>query len=312
MSLLLLAAAGLFLAGAAGALLWLCLRPGDAELERRLRRVAEALSGQAAGGDEAQAAVFRRRPAKSWLYDWIERRFAMLGGRKAFPKAAALGLVAAVVAVAAVAFMQLGPFVAFLTLPVAWAAVSRVLLAFQDSRTRSRFVKQFPEIVDHVVRLTQAGLPAVDAVSVVSREAPEPVRGILRQVSDEVASGLDPEAVLRGVAARIRIPEFTLFAAAICLQRNTGGSIATALGNLSTTLRDRLEMDLKAQSATAQTRLTLMVLSGVPLLVLGAQSLTNPEALDMLFDSPALLRWGVGLVVAGLLIARGIAARFGR
>ena len=162
------------------------------------------------------------------------------------------------------------------------------------------------------MRLTRTGLPAVESVSVVSEDAPEPVRSLLKQVSDDLSSGLDPEVVLRGMAARLRIPEFTLFSAALCLQRSTGGGISAALGNLSATLRSRLELEMKAQASTAQTRITLLVLSAVPVLVLGAQSLTNPQAVDILFDSPTLLRWGVGLVVVGLLVARGIAARFGR
>ena len=310
--LIVAAAAGLFLVAGTWVVVWLGGRPAEAGLERRLGAVAALLGGEGAAADDgAQASVLRRRRSKSWVSERIDRRFCMLEGRGAFSKAIALGFLVAVAAAVAAVLLRFGTLVPILA-PAAWAAGSWSLLAIWDSGRRKQFVKQFPEIVDHVVRLTRAGLPAVESVSVVSEEAPEPVGSLLKQVSDDLSSGLDPEVVLRGMAARLRIPEFTLFSAALCLQRTTGGGISTALGNLSATLRSRLELEMKAQASTAQTRITLLVLSAVPVLVMGAQSLINPEAVDILFDSPTLLRWGVGLVVVGLLVARGIAARFGR
>ena len=315
MSPLLLAAAAAGFSLVVG--MWVVVRLGarstEADLGRRLEMVAAILgSDAAAGGDgEAQASIFRRRRAKSWLRDRIDRRFRMLEGPGVFSKAVALGFLAALAVAVAAVFMQFGTLVVIVA-PAAWAAASWSLLALWDSAKRKEFIKRFPEIVDHVVRLTRAGLPAVESVSVVSEEAPEPVKSILKQVSDDLSSGLDPEVVLRGMAARLRIPEFTLFSAALCLQRSAGGGISGALGSLSSTLRARLELEMKAHASTAQTRITLLVLSGVPVLVLVAQSFTNPAAVDVLFESPTLLRWGVGLIVAGLLIARGIAARFGR
>ncbi len=311
--LILAAAAGGVLLVAAWVAVRLAAQPRDADLTRRLERVAAAFGGGAvaAGAGDVQASIFRRRRSKSWLRERIDRRFRMLEGRRALSKALALGFLAAAAAAVAAVFMRFGTLVPIVAL-AAWAAASWSLLALWNSARRKEFVKRFPEVVDHVVRLTRAGLPAVESISVVSEEAPEPVKGVLKQISDDLSSGLDPEVVLRGTAARVRIPEFTLFSAALCLQRTTGGGISAALGNLSSTLRARLELEMKAHASTAQTRITLLVLSGVPVLVLGAQSFTNPEAVEVLFDSPKLLRWGVGLIVAGLLIARGIATRFVR
>ena len=305
------AATGVFLVAAVGAALWLGGRAADADLERRLRRTAAALRGDHPAAADAGAGVFRSRPDKSWLYERVERRFSMLDGRRALPRAVALGFLAAVAAVAAAILLQLGTLLTLLA-PAAWIAGGWMVLRIADAASRAEFVKRFPEVVDQTVRLTRAGLPAVEALSIVAQEAQEPVRRLLRQISHELSSGLDPELVLRGAAARVRIPEFTLFAAALCLQRTTGGTISAALANLSATLRARKELEMKAHASTAQTRMTLWVLSAVPVVVVAAQSYTNPGAVEMLFETPTLLRWGVGLIVAGLLIARFIASRFGR
>ncbi len=313
---MLMATAGAFLLAATFLGLWLKTRSGDAVLNRRLGRVAGALGGDRAEEPAADVAVsvFRDRRAKSRLRERLDRRFCMLDGRGAYPRAAAVGLLAAVAVAIVAGLMQFGLLILLLA-PAAWAAGAWVFLTVWDSRVRAEFVKQFPEIVDHVVRFARAGLPAVEAISAVAADAPEPAKQILRRISDELSSGLDPDTVLRDAAAHIRISEFTLFTAALALQRSTGGSIAATLGNLAATVRARLEVDAKAYASTAQTRMTLWVLAVVPVVVLAGQSFTNPDSLAVLFETESgakLLRWGVGLIVAGLLAARGIAARFSR
>ena len=309
--LLIPAATAVLLVVGVSVALWPNVRSGDVDVERRLRLVAAVLGESATAGESADVGLFRRRREQFWLYDWIERRFSMLEGRRALPRAAALGLLLAGAAGVAALLLQFGTLLT-LVVPAAWVAGSLAVLRMWNASRRADFVKRFPEVEDHVVRLTRTGLPPVEAISAVAEETQGPVKRIMKQISDELSSGLDPEAVLRGTAARVRIPEFTLFSAAICLQRTTGGAISAALGNLSTTLRARMEVELKAHASTAQTRITLWVLSAVPVFVLAAQSYVNPSAIQELSRNPALLRWGVGLIVLGLLVARGIASRFGR
>ncbi len=313
---MLMAVAGAFLLGGAFLYLWLNARSEDAALNRRIGRVAAALGGDGAEepAPDATVSVFRNRRAKSRLRERLDQRFSMLEDHGTYPRAAAAGLLAAIAVAIAAALMQFGLLVLLLA-PAAWAAGAWVFLTVWDSRVRAEFVRQFPEIADHVVRFARAGLPAVEAISAVAAEAPEPARHILQRISDELSSGLDPETVLRDAAAQIRVSEFTLFTAALALQRTTGGSIAATLGNLAATVRARMEVDAKAYASTAQTRMTLWVLTAVPVLVLGGQSFINPESVAVLFETESgatLLRWGVGLIVAGLLVARGIVSRFSR
>ncbi len=263
---------------------------------------------------EVEINVFRQRRAKSWLLDRLDRHFSMIDARQALPKAIGLGALGGLAAGLGGLFADLG-WLAGLALPVGWLGTSWVVLSRQDAAQRTEFTNLFPEATDHVVRMMRSGLPSVEAISVVAEETPPPVSTIMRDISEAVSAGLDPETVLRAVAARVRIPEFTLFSAAICLQMTTGGGISGALGNLSATLRTRREGTLKAKSSTAQTRLTLTVLALVPVAVLSVQNFTNPQAVESLFfteSGTSLLRYGVGFIVAGMLVARGLAARIGR
>ena len=297
-------------------MLWLDNRSEQKVLDRRLRRVAAPLSGETLSDDDTdvEVSVFRQRRAKSWLTDQLDRRFSMIDARQTLPRAVGLGALGALAAGLAAWVTDFG-WLSALLVPAAGLGSGWAVLAMRDAGQRTEFLKVFPESVDHVVRLMRAGLPSVEAIAVVAEEAPPPVNGVMRDISESVSAGMDPETVIRTTAARVRIPEFTLFSAAVCLQMTTGGGISGALGNLSATLRARREGALKAKSSTAQTRLTLAIISLVPAVVLFLQNFTNPQAVEMLFFTDAgasLLRYGVGFIVVGLLVARGLAQRAGR
>ena len=239
----------------------------------------------------------------------------MLEVRKVLPRAVGLGVLGMVATGLGAAFMGFGLLAVLFLLPVSGLGCSWAVLAMQDAGQRNEFTKIFPETTDQVVRLVRAGVPSMEAISIVAQEAPPPVGGVMREIASAVAAGLDPETAIRSTAARVRIPAFSLFSAAVCLQLTTGGGISGALGNLSVTLRARHDVTLKAKSSTAQTRLTLAIISFVPVAVLVTQNFTNPQTIETLFYTESggtLLRYGVGLILSGLLVARALSARIGR
>ena len=302
-----------------GVLVW--RRGRDRSLRRRLQRTAAPIARAATvrtGAGPAES-IFRhseRRSRLGWLRAPIESRYPLVDARRAFPLAVGGGLVAAALAWLSIWFLRVpaGGWTPSIC-GLAGAGGLWYALRWQQARQEAAFVRQFPEIVDQIVRLAGAGVPPVEALSVVTQDSPEPIRPILREVCDALLAGLDVDTALRRVTTRVRLADFTMFAALIRLQRRSGGSISTAFANLSGTLRERSKSQLKAQAATAQSRLTLLVLALMPVVVLIMQSFTAPESVAILFNTEqgaTLLQWGVGLIVAGLLVCRAIANRAAR
>ncbi len=290
----------------------------DRTLERRLRRVAAPLAGPAGAVAEAAGAesIFREREDRSrlaWVWTPLARRYPLVNPPRAFAVALGAGVAAAAFAGFALWFLKVPA--GWWTVPALWTAGGFggwQALRWQQARQEAAFIRQFPEVVDQIVRLAGAGVPAVEALSVVAADAPEPVRPVLTEVCDALTAGLDADRALRMAAERVRMAEFTLFAAVLRLQRRAGGGISGAFANLATTLRERNKSALKAHASTAQTRLTLLVLTVMPVLVLVGQKFTAPGSVEMLFGTETgitLLRAGVALIVTGLLVARAIAAR---
>ena len=315
-----LGAAGLvalvLLGGWAGVAAWRRGRDGD--LRRRLRRAAAPLAGPAAAGTEpgAGGSIFRATESRSrlaWLWKPVESRYPLLDARRALPLAVGLGLAAAALCWLSIWFLKVpaGGW-ALPACGLAAAAGAWYALRWQQARQETAFVRQFPEIVDQIVRLAGAGVPSVEALSVVAEDAPQPVRPVLRSVCDALIAGIEADTALRMATERVRLAEFTMFAAVIRLQRRAGGGVSAAFSNLSDTLRERRKTALKAHASTAQTRLTLLVLTLVPVGVLLAQKFIAPESVEMLFGTEqgtTLLQVGTALIVTGILVARAIAAR---
>ncbi len=298
-----------------GLFLFLRLRRDDSGFRRRLRRAAGPLTGRDDGGAAAEEVdIFRteggRRAGR--LRRMLEARYPLLDVGRTLPRALLLGIAAAAGSWIGMRFLVIPtgwwtwPIVALAGAGAAWYAFS-----WSQKRLATEFGNQFPEIIDQIVRLSGAGVPPIEAIAVVAEDARPPVQPVLKSVSDGLTAGLDADTALATVSQRVRLPEFALFAAVLQLQRRAGGGVSAAFANLADALREQRNTAMKAHAATGQTRLTLLVLSVLPPVVLTAQSFISPHSVHILFNTPegaSLLHWGVGLAVAGLLAARAMGA----
>ena len=315
MSALTVVVAGIFAACLMAGSAWWLVRARIRLLEDRIRRVAAPVSEDGDGsGAEVVLSVFRSERKRVWLWDRIEERYPLLQG----PRAA--GITAGVVVV-----VGLGLWITLrivLRIPGGWGLTAGVLagmaatgysaLVWLQARERKKFTEQFPDVVDQIVQLSRTGMPPLEALSSVAPDAPQPTGDVLQAVRDRLAAGLDADRTMAAVAARVRIPEFTLFCAVLRLQRRAGGRISDALGNLAGTLRERRKTALKAHSSTAQTRLTLLILVLLPIVILVLQKFTSPQSVEILLSTPSgltVLRWGIALIAAGIGVAYLLSAR---
>ena len=171
----------------------------DRHFERRLRRVAAPLADPAAA--RAQAAgtesIFRKREERARLaFAWrpLERLYPLVDPPRAL--AVAMGAGCATVAFAGFALWFLKVPAGWWTLPALCAAGGFggwQAMRWQQARQEAAFIRQFPEIVDQIVRLAGAGVPSVEALTVVAGDAPEPVRPVLTEVCDALTAGLDTD-----------------------------------------------------------------------------------------------------------------------
>ena len=185
--------------------------------------------------------------------------------------------------------------------------VAYVMLRRAQKIEEERFRREFPEVIDQMMRLGQTGVPPLEAIGTIAGECPVPIRPVFESIRDNMLAGLDADVTLRSTSEHVRLAEFMMFASIVRLQRRAGGGITESFKNLAETLRERRRIGNKAKSATAQTQLTLIVLGVMPMVVLGVQSVVAPKSVAMLFQSEdgiLVLRIGVVLIVLGIVVAR--------
>ncbi len=184
-----------------------------------------------------------------------------------------------------------------------WAGAGFVLggaapiggLIFFVKRRRKKAVEQLSEALDVIVRSLRAGHPVPVAMSLVAREMPDPIGSEFGIASDEIAFGSTISAAVQRLSDRVGHEDFELFSAMIRLQERTGGNLAELLASNSKTIRDRQRMRLKIKAASAEGRMSALILNAAPLLMFLGVSQLAPEFYGEVEGSPILTYslWGV-------------------
>jgi tight adherence protein B len=140
------------------------------------------------------------------------------------------------------------------------------------------------------------------ALSVAAEESQRPLADELRRIVDELAVGVSLEDALVSFAARCPVPGADLFAVALTAASRNGADLPPVLDCIVEAARDRQRIAREMRAATAQGRMTAMVVGALPavfLLVMGAGA---GAEVRLLFREPlgwAFLGTGVALESAG-------------
>lgn len=175
---------------------------------------------------------------------------------------------------------------------------------FREGGMRVKFADRLLAVVDDLQRMVRAGMPVAEAFRTTAEAAADPVGASLRRVGHATGVGVPLAVALDREARRIRISDLAMLAAIFGTQSRVGGGIAESVGNLADMLRERKDNRSRLKSATAESKLSLIVLSGVPFAAIAIQGVSKPEIFDLLLgDARHLLGIGMGLVVLGLASA---------
>jgi len=144
-------------------------------------------------------------------------------------------------------------------------------------RRQKKFGMQFPDAIDIIVRSLRAGHPVPTAVSMVSREMPDPIGTEFGILADEVTYGADLETAMRNLYFRVGQDDLPLFVTAVAIQGTTGGNLGEILQNLSAVIRQRFKMRRKVKALAAEGRLSALMLSSLPIGVFFVINFISPE-----------------------------------
>jgi tight adherence protein B len=198
---------------------------------------------------------------------------------------------------------------------VAWVAllVGFVLpysyVSFRRNKRFEKFEELFPEAIDTLARAVRAGHAFTTALEMITDEVAEPVASEFRQLYEEQKFGMPVRDALINLTERMPLVDLKFFVTAVMLQRETGGNLAEILDNLSYVIRERFKIQRQVRVYTAQGRLTMALLMGMPPIIITVMLVLNPTFIRPLFSDPighTLLVAGITLQTIGYFVIRKI------
>jgi len=183
-------------------------------------------------------------------------------------------------------------------------------LKFLVIRRRNKAVEQLPEALDVIVRSLGAGHPVPVAMALVAREMPDPIGTEFGIASDEISFGAGLSLSVQRLSDRVGHADFELFSAMIRLQERTGGNLGELLRASAKTIRDRQRMRLKVKAASAEGRMSALILNAAPLGLFLFLQTVAPSFYGDISDNPMVkyTLWGVvvWMIIGNLVMRRMI------
>ncbi len=181
--------------------------------------------------------------------------------------------------------------------------VPRWVVGFLVKRRQNKFLEEFPNSLDVMVRSIKSGLPLNDAIRLIASDGQEPVKREFQRVVEAQQIGMSvPEACVR-MLQTMPLSEVNFFAIVITIQSQAGGNLSEALNNLSRVLRDRKKMKAKVSALSMEAKASAAIIGSLPFIVSLLVYLTSPQYISVLFSDP---RGHIILLLSGIWMSIGI------
>jgi tight adherence protein B len=178
---------------------------------------------------------------------------------------------------------------------------------FKGKSRMKKFLLEFPNAIDVIVRGMKAGLPLNDCMLIISREAAEPVRGEFKQLVEQQQMGVQLNEAVAKMYERVPLPEVNFLSIMMAIQGQSGGNLSEPLGNLSRVVRDRKKMKAKIDAMSMEAKSSAAIIACLPLAVITLIYMSTPDYITLLFTERLgnLLLGACGiLMLTGVLVMR--------
>lgn len=160
----------------------------------------------------------------------------------------------------------------------------RWILGKMVQRRQNKFLDEFANSIDVIVRGVKSGLPLNECLNIIARESPDPIGGEFQEVVEQQRVGVPLAECFERMMVRMPLAEVRFFGIVIGISQQAGGNLSEALGNLSGVLRDRKRMQAKVKALSAEAKASAAVLGILPFAVTLLVYLSTPEYIMLLFQ----------------------------
>jgi tight adherence protein B len=189
--------------------------------------------------------------------------------------------------------------------------IPKAVLAVMKKRRLMRFNEQLVDSLVNMSNALKAGFSIQQAIEMVIREGQSPISQEFGTFIHQARVGMRLEDAMENMRQRVGSDDLTLMVGAIEIARQTGGNLTEVFEKIAHTIRERLRIEQRIRTLTAQGRLQGIVVGCTPLLLGLAMYFLDPGMMLMFLHSGAgmvTLGGVVLLIVLGALVIRKIIA----
>jgi len=211
-------------------------------------------------------------------------------------------------ALATFAALRLGTGWAFPITLGLYALVAWLLLQRRVNALQRKLIRQLPDFLDNLVRLTALGNSLQMSFQNASGQTITPLRDLLDATLRNARSGMDLDRALAQAAAPWRVEALEVLSVVMGVCVRIGGRSDQVLQRLSDFMRDLDQAQQELKATTSETRMSAWVLGLLPPISALLMALASPDFFEPMLRDPQghkLLLAALGLeLIGGFLLYR--------
>jgi tight adherence protein B len=166
------------------------------------------------------------------------------------------------------------------------------------ARRQNALSGQLVETLQLISNSLRSGFAFTQAIELASKQVEPPMRDELSYFLRDNSLGAPIEDSLKAMVERSGSLDLDMMVTTILVQRTTGGNLSEILDNVAETIRERFRLKGEMRALTASQRLTGLILSIYPLLLLGLFFVIAPSVMKVLVtDEIGRLLLGIALAL---------------
>jgi tight adherence protein B len=184
-----------------------------------------------------------------------------------------------------------------------------IYLKAKHGQRQRRLSAQIPDMLDLLASSLRSGQSFLSGVQMIVSQMQPPITDEFARVIQEVKFGASLSDALDDMVHRTDNYDMELIISAVQTQLTVGGNLAEVLDNIGTMIRDRVRLAGEISAATAEGRMSAMILAGMPFLLAFIINVVSPGYLTPLFTETLgrmMLGAALVLMLSGMLIIRSM------
>lgn len=148
------------------------------------------------------------------------------------------------------------------------AVLPIVIAIIVRSQRQQKMMQQLPAMIDELARAAKTGRSIQQCWEMVANDTAEPLGPELKACAGRMRMGEDLPSAIRDLPYRSGIVTLNILVTALSVHQQTGGDLVNVLTRLSETIRDRLLFLGRLRAATTGSRLTALLMLGLPIAII--------------------------------------------